>query len=173
MTKFYNRYSPKPLSCGTDFTGHKEVCNQLAAVECEINKLLHQFESGEISNLPVVRDSVYNDVMITPQSFDEAKSLIDSVTNDFMTLPKDIQRQFGSIDNYVKDISKIAQGDASTIAKYKDFKNFTVNGSPSTEIDGNKSVASGNPSSSISRSDSENVSTSLNNSPSVDFAGKE
>lgn len=175
MVKFYNRYNPKPFDVGTDFTNHPEVCNQLAADECEINKLLHQFESGEISQLPVVREAQYNDVLITPKSFEDAKALVDSVTNDFMSLPKDIQRQFGSLENYINDIGKIAAGDSQTLAKYSAFKNFTVNAaSPSDLIsDGNISVASGMPSSSISRGDNETVSTALDSSPSVDFVGKE
>lgn len=175
MVKFYNRYNPKPFNVGTDFTNHAEVCNQLAAEECEINRLLHQFESGEISQLPVVRDAQYNDVLITPKSFEDAKALVDSVTNDFMSLPKDIQREFGSLENYVNDIGKIAIGDSSTLAKYSAFKNFKVNSASPSDVnsDGNISVASGSSSSSISRGDNETVSTALNSSPSVDFVGKE
>ena len=173
-TTFYNRYNPKPMPKGTDFTGHPEVCNQLAAEECEISKILHQYENGEISKLPVVREAQYNDVMITPKSFEEAKQLVDSVTNDFMSLPKDIQRQFGSLENYVADIGKIATGDEKTLAKYSQFSNFSVNSPQKEASDGSTSAASGISSSSLSRSDSENVSTSINASPIEDFAvGKE
>lgn len=164
---FFNRYQPKPFEKGTDFSQHTEVCNQLAAEECEISKILHSFESGDISQLPVVREAQYNDVLITPKSFEDAKQLVDSVTNDFMSLPKDLQRQFGSIENYINDIGKIASGDETTLAKYSAFSNFSVK-SPSS--DGVIQNSSGSSSSSISRSDSENVSTSSNSSPVKDFA---
>lgn len=162
--KLFNRYSPKPLSKGTDFSGRAEVCNQLMAEECEIKKLLYDYEKGVTSTLPVVRDAQYNDVMITPTSYEEAKAMVDKVNSDFFSLPADVQRQFGNIETYVSDLSKIANGDSATIAKYNKF-------SISSPLDGAQSIgASGTSSLSLSRSDSENSSSSLKPSNEVGFA---
>lgn len=147
--KFYNRYNPKPIKDGTSFVGHEEVCNQQASDEVELIKMLNDFAEGNISQLPVVREAVYNDVLITPKSFQEAKDLIDKVKNDFYTLPKETQRRFGNIETYVKDTCAIAQGDAVTLAKYS---NFEV--SPVVKQDVNF-ASEGTSSSSISRGDSE------------------
>lgn len=170
MTKinFYNRYNPKPLEKGTDFTGQEEVCNQLAAEECEINKLLNQYAEGQIDELPVVRDVQYNDVMITPQSYEDAIGLIKKVENDFYSLPKDVQRQFGDVKTYVSDITKISAGDSETLAKYG---NFTVTSPLQNGAEFNGSA--GTSSSSLSASDSEKVQP-VSNTPSLEgFAGKE
>lgn len=153
--QFFNRYSSKPISDGTSFVGDPEVCNQQAAEECEINRLLHQFEAGEIDSLPVVRDSQYNDVLITPDSYQSAKAMIDKVSSDFYSLPVETQRQFGDIQTYVSDLAKISQGDVSTIEKYK---NFSVNSPVQPDVN---SSSSGTASSSISRGDSEISSSNV------------
>lgn len=155
--KFFNRYQPKPIKIGTDFTGHTEVCNQQAKDECEINKILYQYEAGDIDTLPVVREAVYNDVMITPTNYQQAMDMIEKVKSDFYALPKDLQRQFGNVDRYVEDINKMALGDVETLQKYK---NFSVTSPNMTNSDVNSS-SPGVSSSSISGSDSEIGSTDL------------
>lgn len=166
--EFYSRYtSRKPLQ-STDFKGHPEVCNQLIAEECEINKILHQFEAGEIDTLPVARDVVYNDMFVNPTTYFECKEFIDKVKNDYDTLPKDIQRQFGSFDKYINDLPKIASGDVTTLAKYPNFlaKSPVQNVATGSDL----TASSGPTSSSISRSDSENGSPVVNNTNNNSFA---
>lgn len=150
---------------GTNFKGHKEVCNQQAAEEVEIKNLLYQYEQGQIDQLPVVRPAQYNDVLLTPQSYEQAKELINSVEYDFYSLPVEEQRKFGNIQTYVADICKMANGDVNTINKYK------VNVSPlNTSVDGTIQGAAGTTSSSISRSDSGISSETVKSSPVVDSA---
>lgn len=158
MVKVFNRYNPKPTNVGTDFTGHEEVCNQQLAEECEIRTIIEQYEAGKIQDLPAVRQPVYNDAFITPQSYDEALSLVNGVKEDFYNLPVDLQRKFGDINTYLKDMFDISQGKSETIAKYQGFNIANVNQtsvSPEIEqISGTDlSGASGTTSSSISGSD--------------------
>lgn len=169
MTKpqFYNKYNSKPIKDGTSFKGQPEVCNQQAAEECEISKLLYQFEAGEINELPVVREAQYNDQFITPQSFEEAKSMIDKVNNDFYSLPIETQRQFKDVKNYVSELHKMALGDVATLNKYT---NFSVSSPLKADVN---SSSSGNSSSSISRGDSEIGSTDVKANDTDSFAGKE
>lgn len=162
--KFFSPYSPKPIGKGTDFTGQDEVCNQLAAEECEIKKLLYDYEAGNINELPVIRQSTYNDVDITPQSYEAAKELIDKVNSDFATLPKETQRQFGTIQNYLSDLPKLAKNDPVTMQKYSKFR---VSGSQDTAT---TSEAEGTSSSSLSRGDSEISIISGNSAPDNGFA---
>lgn len=119
--KFFNKYNPKPIAKGLDFSGHEEVCNQQLATECEVRNIMAQFEAGKITDLPAVRQPEYNSEFITPQSFLEAKNMIKSVENDFYSLPKELQRQFGDINTYIKDLYDISQGKSETIAKYQQF----------------------------------------------------
>lgn len=165
---FFNKYNSKPIEKGTDFTGMEEVCNQQAAEECEINNLLHQFEVGDISQLPVVREAVYNDIMINPQTFAEAKAYIKKVEDDFFSLPKETQRKFGDIKTYVNDISKMALGDPATLQKYN---NLEVS-SPQGFADVNSTSSPGSASLSISRGDSENTSSVVKTPDNQGFAEK-
>lgn len=159
--EFYSRYTERKPLQSTDFKGHPEVCNQLIAEECEINKILHQFEAGEIDTLPVSRDVVYNDMFVNPTTYFECKEFIDKVKNDYDTLPKDIQRQFGSFDRYINDLPKIASGDVTTLAKYP---NFLAKSPVQNVVTGSDlSTSSGSSSSSISRSDSGITSSNVNN----------
>lgn len=158
--KVYNRYNPKPISFGLDFTGHEEVCNQQLAEQCEVRNIMEQYNNGLIRDLPAVRQPVYNSEFITPQSFEQAKAMVDSVKNDFCNLPAETQRRFGSVENYIQDMYKIAQGDNNTILKYRDCnidKNEIGKNAVSSELEPNSDVnltdASGSSSSSISRSD--------------------
>lgn len=157
--KFFSQYNSKPISNGTDFTGQDEVCNQLAAEECEIKKLLYDYEAGNINELPVCREATYNSVDITPQSYEAAKELIDKVNNDFMTLPKETQRQFGTIQNYLTDLPKLAKNDPVTMQKYSKFRVSESHSNATT------SVAEGKNSSSLSRGDSGNALVSGNSAP--------
>lgn len=120
-TTFHNRYNPKEITQGLDFTNHAEVCNQQLAEECEIRSIIEQFETGKISDLPAVRQPVYNDKFITPQTYDEALALIESVKTDFYNLPVETQRKFGDIQNYISDMYKIANGDSATLTKYNGY----------------------------------------------------
>lgn len=169
--KFYNRYNPKPIKDHTSFVGHPEVTNQQASDEVELIKMLNDFAEGNINELPVVREAVYNDVYITPQSFEEAKALIDKVNTDFYSLPKETQRKFGDVNKYVKELSLIAKGDSETLAKYG---NFSV---VSPDLKENQDVilqaSSGISSSSISRGDSDIGSTNLKANNNDSIAGKE
>lgn len=158
MVKVFNRYNSKPIDLGTDFTGHEEVCNQQLAEECEIRSIIEQYEAGKIQDLPAVRQPVYNDSFITPQTYDEALALVNGVKEDFFNLPVDLQRKFGDINTYIKDMFDISQGKSETIAKYQGFNIANVNqSSVSPELVQNSGTdfegASGTSSSSISRSD--------------------
>lgn len=168
MTKpqFYNKYNSKPIKDGTSFKGQPEVCNQQAAEECEISKLLYQFEAGEINELPVVREAQYNDMFITPQSFDEAQAMIDKVKSDFYSLPVETQRQFKDVKNYVSELHKMALGDTATLNKYTNFSVSPI----ISEVD---SSSSGRSSSSISRGDSEIGLSDIKATNNDSFAGKE
>lgn len=158
--KIFNRYNSKPLNQGISFIGHDEVANQQMADECEVRTLLNRYSAGVIDELPVAREAVYNDQFITPQSYEQAKKMIDKVKMDFYSLPVEQQRQFGDLQTYVKDIYDMSQGKADTIAKYQRIQ---VAQQQQQVADVSPAVAgidltdsSGSPSSSLSRSDTNN-----------------
>lgn len=163
--KTHNRYNPKPFAKGIDFTGHDEVANQQMASECEIRTILERYVDGTSDELPVVREAVYNDQFITPQTYNDAKSLIDKVKHDFCSLPVETQRKFGDFDTYVKDVYAMSQGNSEVIAKYSNL-NVPVSTSnndvvSSVKTDTDLSGASGNSSSSLSRGDTNSDNTAL------------
>ena len=74
--KVFNRYNPKPLNAGLDFTGHDETCNQQLASECEIRNILTQFENGSINDLPRVRPLTYKENVISPDVYLDALQIV-------------------------------------------------------------------------------------------------
>lgn len=149
--KIFNRYNPKPPALGLDFTGHDEVANQQLAEECEISKILNKYADGVIDQVPVVRDVHYNDKFITPESFSEAKAMIDKVKTDFYSLPVETQRKFGDINTYVSDLYQMAQGNSNIIAKYNNINVPVVSSDLKSDTD--LTGASEYPSSSLSGGD--------------------
>lgn len=163
--KVYNRYNSKPITDGLDFTGHEEVCNQQLAEECEVRTIMEQYNSGLIQDLPAVRQPVYNSEFITPQSYEQAKAMVDQVKQDFFNLPPETQRKFGNIETYLTDMFKISQGDNLTMQKYQgcniasdEFGKNAVSSATQPVADVDLADASGSSSSSISRSDTKTSS---------------